>query len=126
MFDKGELTGVADDQYSWQVPDYARLYTDIGEVFHNLSFDDDNSPDIDADGYRVNVDTFVDLNSNGARDEGDGKYTGLACSQDTVDRGFCQRGLVQLFHNVEFVFTGIVITSYSIHYTKLYEPRAVR
>jgi len=109
VFDKAELIGVADDETAEDVAHYNALYTDVGEVFHDLNVDDtgNSNPAADVDGYRVNVDTFVDLNANAKRDTGDGKYTGLICSQDTIDRGFCNRKLVNLFTNQEFVFTSI-------------------
>ena len=50
----------------------------------------------------------MDLNANGVRDAvGDEQYTGLLCTQDTIDRGFCRRDLVSLYRNAEFVFSGL-------------------
>lgn len=105
IFDKGELTGVADDQTIANVPDYVHNYTDVGEPFQNKNVDDDSSGD--SDGYLVNTDTFDDLNGNGVRDLGDNIYTGLVCDSDTITRGFCKRNTVTLFRNVEFVFSGV-------------------
>lgn len=107
IFDKGKLTDVADDQTISDVPDYVHNYTDVGEPFMNKNVDDDSSSDADTDGYRVNVDTFYDLNGNEKRDLGDNVYTGLVCDSDTIARGFCKRDMLTLFRNVEFVFTGV-------------------
>lgn len=110
LFDMDDLAavGVPNDAYSWEVPHYLRPYLDVNEVFMNYNLDDDASEGADEDGYRVNVDGFMDLNANGVRDaEGNKQYTGLLCTQDTIDRGFCRRDLVSLYHNTEFVFSGL-------------------
>lgn len=111
IFDKSELTGVTDDQLAADVPDYVRNYSDVGEPFMDRNVDDstdaDPAADADQDHFRLNVDTFHDLNGNSRRDTGDGVYTGLVCDTDTITRGFCARNLVSLFRNVEFVFTGV-------------------
>lgn len=45
-------------------------FTDLGEAF----------VDVDADGaYDLTIDEFVDFNSNGTRDGGDGRFNGLLC-----------------------------------------------
>ncbi|GAA4499223.1 hypothetical protein GCM10023095_19000 [Pseudaeromonas paramecii] len=114
LFDKDDLAavGVPNDAYSWEVPHYLRPYLDVDEVFMNYNLDDDASAGADEDGYRVNVDGFMDLNANGVRDaEGDEQYTGLLCIQDTIDRGFCRRDLVSLYRNAEFVFSGLTSTA---------------
>ncbi|WP_409422043.1 Ig-like domain-containing protein [Pseudaeromonas sp. ZJS20] len=110
LFDKDDLVavGVPNDTYSWEVPHYLRPYLDVDEVFMNYNLDDDEAANADEDGYRVNVDGFMDLNANGVRDAvGDEQYTGLLCTQDTIDRGFCRRDLVSLYRNAEFVFSGL-------------------
>ena len=112
LFDKDDLAavGVPNDAYSWEVPHYLRPYLDVDEVFMNLNLDDDEAANADEDGYRVNVDGFMDLNANGVRDAvGDEQYTGLLCTQDTIDRGFCRRDLVSLYRNAEFVFSGLTL-----------------
>lgn len=109
IFDKADLTGVPDDKYSWEVPNYVRSYTDIGEPFMDVNVDDTakTPPTADVDGYRLNIDKLlVDANGNGKRDLGDAQYTGLMCTQDTIDRGFCNKTLALLFRNKEFIFTG--------------------
>lgn len=109
IFDKADLTGVPDDKYSWEVPNYVRSYTDIGDPFMDVNVDDTakTPPTADVDGYRLNIDKLlVDANGNGKRDLGDAQYTGLMCSDDTVKRGFCNKTLALLFRNKEFIFTG--------------------
>jgi hypothetical protein len=109
IFDKGELTGVSDDQYAADVPNYVRAYNDIGERFMDVNVDDTakTNPSADIDGFRAGVDLYEDLNANGKRDLGDGVYTGLVCDKETISRGFCKRELTTLFRNAEFIFTGL-------------------
>lgn len=109
IFDKGELTGVSDDQYASDVPNYVRAYNDIGERFMDVNVDDTakTNPSADIDGFRAGVDLYEDLNGNGNRDLGDGVYTGLVCDKETIGRGFCKRELTTLFRNAEFIFTGL-------------------
>ncbi len=109
IFDKGELTGVSDDQYASDVPNYVRAYNDIGERFMDVNVDDTakTNPSADIDGFRAGVDLYEDLNANGKRDLGDGVYTGLVCDKETISRGFCKRELTTLFRNAEFIFTGL-------------------
>lgn len=86
---------------------------DIGEVFSDLNVDDTPAADADVDGFRLGIDTFIDINGDGLRNLGDGKYTGLLCSQAAKAAGICvdalagERTFVNLFRNAEFIFSGV-------------------
>jgi len=80
--------------------------SDVGEPFLDVNVDDQaSSLSADVDGFISNVDSPVDLNSDGIRNTGNGIYNGLACNDATGTE--CVRKNVQLFHNAEFIFTGI-------------------
>jgi hypothetical protein len=79
---------------------------DVGEPFLDVNVDDQASSLIaDVDGFIVNVDSPVDLDYDGIRNAGNEIYNGLACNDATGTE--CVRNNVQLFHNAEFIFTGI-------------------
>lgn len=79
---------------------------DVGEPFLDVNADDQASSLIaDVDGFIVNVDSPVDLDYDGIRNAGNEIYNGLACNDATGTE--CVRNNVQLFHNAEFIFTGI-------------------
>lgn len=79
---------------------------DVGEPFLDINVDDQTSSlSADVDGYISNVDSPVDLNADGIRNAGNGIYNGLACNDATGTE--CAQKNVQLFHNAEFIFTGI-------------------
>lgn len=115
IFDRSDISaaGIPNDLTAADVSHYLLPYKDVGEVFTDLNLDDATDTNSDIDGFRTNIDTFIDVDGDGKRSLGDGKYTGQLCSQQAKDAGFCvdasknEKTFVNLFKNAEFIFTGV-------------------
>ena len=114
IFDRTDISaaGIPNDQTAADVSHYLLPYKDVGEVFTDINVDDHKN-NANIDGFRVNIDTFIDVDGDGIRSLGDRKYTGQLCSQEAKDANFCvdaskkEKTFVNLFKNVEFIFTGV-------------------
>lgn len=115
IFDRTDISaaGIPNDQTAADVSHYLLPYKDVGEVFTDMNVDDATATNSDIDGFRANIDTFIDVDGDGIRSLGDAKYTGQLCSQQAKDAGFCvdasknEKTFVNLFKNAEFIFTGV-------------------
>lgn len=75
--------------------------TDVDEPYIDINFDHL---------FTSGIDVPFDLDGSGGHSEADGLYNGLLCSEAAMNSRLCSRELVNLYRNVEFVFTGVLTT----------------